>query len=255
MAAADHWEHRIWYDPEHRVYEQLVETDAYDVWLVGWAPGQAIAAHDHGLSSGVVVVTHGQLINTVWSDQGTPHSRAVNPADAPLLVEPGHAHALANLGAAPATSIHVYSPPLRTMRWFAGDDDGLRRVGEREVRRESSHDRSVETVLGEARARLRRLVPEQARLAAATGALLVDIRPEAFRRAEGAIPGALVVERNVLEWRLDPTSPDRLPEVRDHDTAIVVFCNEGYASSLRRPGSTISVSGTPPISTAGSVRG
>jgi rhodanese-related sulfurtransferase len=87
-------------------------------------------------------------------------------------------------------------------------------------------------VLAAARARLRRLDPAAARVAAEAGALLVDIRPEASRRAEGGLPGAIVVERTVLEWRLDPTSPDRLPEFTDHEAHIVIVCNEGYSSSL-----------------------
>jgi rhodanese-related sulfurtransferase len=64
------------------------------------------------------------------------------------------------------------------------------------------------------------------------GGLIVDIRPESQRRRDGDLPGALVVERNVLEWRLDPSSPHRLPEVRDHHQVVVVVCDEGYASSL-----------------------
>jgi rhodanese-related sulfurtransferase len=66
----------------------------------------------------------------------------------------------------------------------------------------------------------------------AGGGLVVDIRPQSLREHDGELPGALVVERNVLEWRLDPTSPWRLPEVRDHDQQVVVVCDEGYASSL-----------------------
>ena len=66
----------------------------------------------------------------------------------------------------------------------------------------------------------------------AGGGLLVDIRPAAQRQEEGEVPGALVVERNVLEWRLDPTSPDRLAQVRGHDQPVVVLCSEGYTSSL-----------------------
>jgi rhodanese-related sulfurtransferase len=66
----------------------------------------------------------------------------------------------------------------------------------------------------------------------AGGGLIVDTRPAALRAQDGELTGALVVERNVLEWRLDPTSPHRLDEVRDHDQQIVVVCDEGYASSL-----------------------
>jgi rhodanese-related sulfurtransferase len=61
---------------------------------------------------------------------------------------------------------------------------------------------------------------------------VVDIRPEAQRRAEGELPGAVVIERNVLEWRLDPRGAHRIPEVRDHDQPVVVVCSAGYASSL-----------------------
>ncbi|MDA0567785.1 rhodanese-like domain-containing protein [Streptomonospora sp. S1-112] len=112
---------------------------------------------------------------------------------------------------------------------------------------------AVARLLERRRARLVRLTPrEAARARAERGALLVDIRPEADRAAEGAIPGAVVVERNVLEWRLDPTSPDRLPGAAGAAaTPVVLFCNEGYASSLAaadlldlgRPGATDMVGG------------
>ena len=66
----------------------------------------------------------------------------------------------------------------------------------------------------------------------ALGALIVDIRPVEQRTRDGELPGAVVVDRNVLEWRLDPTSPHRIPEVTGPDQPIVLVCNEGYASSL-----------------------
>jgi rhodanese-related sulfurtransferase len=91
--------------------------------------------------------------------------------------------------------------------------------------------RTIEQVLAAARSRLDRLSPGQARAAAADGALLVDIRPAAQRAAEGEIPGALVIERNVLEWRLDPQSSSRLPEA-SYDRRVIVVCSEGYTSSL-----------------------
>jgi rhodanese-related sulfurtransferase len=90
---------------------------------------------------------------------------------------------------------------------------------------------SVETLLTDARSGLDRLDPAGAARAQAAGALLVDTRPYAFRVAEGEIPGAVVVERNVLEWRLAPDSPWRLPAAGP-DRVVVVVCNEGYASSL-----------------------
>jgi rhodanese-related sulfurtransferase len=66
----------------------------------------------------------------------------------------------------------------------------------------------------------------------AGGGLVIDTRPASLRDKDGELPGAIVVERNVLEWRLDPTSPWCLDQVRDHDQQIVVLCDEGYASSL-----------------------
>jgi rhodanese-related sulfurtransferase len=92
--------------------------------------------------------------------------------------------------------------------------------------------RPVGEILAQARGRLTRLGPQQAYDAMRAGALLVDIRPQAQRAAEGALPGALVVERNVLEWRLDPASDARLPEAGDYRRPVVVVCSEGYASSL-----------------------
>jgi rhodanese-related sulfurtransferase len=92
--------------------------------------------------------------------------------------------------------------------------------------------KTVEQLLAEARARLRRLSPAETADMLAAGALVVDTRPAAQREREGEMPGALVIERNVLEWRLDPASPDRIPEVTGHDQVVVVVCSEGYSSSL-----------------------
>jgi rhodanese-related sulfurtransferase len=93
----------------------------------------------------------------------------------------------------------------------------------------SSH---LDTLLEEARAGLRRVTPHEAAAAAADGALIVDTRAEGHRRAEGRIPGALVIDRNVLEWRLDPAGEHRTPRLRDADQVVVIVCDEGYASSL-----------------------
>ncbi|TDB69555.1 rhodanese-like domain-containing protein, partial [Micromonospora sp. KC723] len=92
--------------------------------------------------------------------------------------------------------------------------------------------RSIDEILADARARLRRLDPERAHLAFRGGALMVDIRPAAQRAAHGTVPGALVVERNVLEWRFDPRCPARLPVATGYDLPVIVLCQEGYTSSL-----------------------
>jgi rhodanese-related sulfurtransferase len=92
--------------------------------------------------------------------------------------------------------------------------------------------RSIDELLAEARARIDRLTPVEAAARVAEGALLVDTRPAAQRAREGSVPGALVVERNVLEWRFDPQSDARLPQVTGYDVEVVVLCSEGYSSSL-----------------------
>ncbi|WP_372345207.1 rhodanese-like domain-containing protein [Streptomyces sp. KL116D] len=98
----------------------------------------------------------------------------------------------------------------------------------------STHDRvGIDELLERVRAGLDRVEPRDAFAAATAGrALLVDIRYAALRERDGLIPGALVVERNELEWRLDPQGSHRAPEATDHDLHVVVVCNEGYASSL-----------------------
>jgi rhodanese-related sulfurtransferase len=92
--------------------------------------------------------------------------------------------------------------------------------------------RTIDQVLAEARARLARLGPDEAWAAVQAGALLVDIRPAAQRDEEGSVPGSLVVERNVLEWRFDPCSPARLPQATGYDVNVIVMCSQGYTSSL-----------------------
>jgi rhodanese-related sulfurtransferase len=90
----------------------------------------------------------------------------------------------------------------------------------------------VDGLLRRARGMLARLSPQAAYEAWLDGAELVDIRPAAQRVFEGEVPGALIVERNVLEWRFDPASPARLPEATGHDVRVIVLCSEGYTSSL-----------------------
>jgi rhodanese-related sulfurtransferase len=91
----------------------------------------------------------------------------------------------------------------------------------------------IDELVGRVRAGYQRVGAQEAYDAVqAGGALLVDIRYAALREHDGLIPGALVVERNELEWRLDPRGSHRLPEATGHDLRVVVVCDEGYASSL-----------------------
>jgi rhodanese-related sulfurtransferase len=174
-------------------------------------------------------------------------SRVIRPGK-PRAFGPDYAHDVLNVSLAPAVSIHAYSPPLSDMNEY--ELEGIRLVPrEREPREtdtveqqgnvqsgEASNQNavlSIEHVLSAARARLRRLSAVEAYEAEIkTQATLVDIHPEAQRAIEGSIAGALVVERNVLEWRFDPTSSARLPVAANHDIPLILFCSEGYSSSL-----------------------
>jgi rhodanese-related sulfurtransferase len=91
---------------------------------------------------------------------------------------------------------------------------------------------AIGEILDAARMRLRRLDPVAAYAAMRDGATLIDIRSQAQRAADGLVPGALHVERNVLEWRLDPRSEHRIPEATGYDQHVIIMCAQGYASSL-----------------------
>ncbi|MEV6490416.1 rhodanese-like domain-containing protein, partial [Actinoplanes sp. NPDC051633] len=90
----------------------------------------------------------------------------------------------------------------------------------------------IDDILALARTGLRRLSPQATFTAVERGAILVDIRPAAQRAEHGEIPGSIIIERNVLEWRLDPRSDARLSFATRYDLEIIVTCQEGYTSSL-----------------------
>jgi len=92
---------------------------------------------------------------------------------------------------------------------------------------------AIDRALAAARLRIgSRVNPGDLRAALAGGALVVDTRPSELRRRDGDLPGAVVIERNVLEWRLDPTCPHRIDGMDDPGRRVIVVCDEGYASSL-----------------------
>ncbi|MBT2568058.1 rhodanese-like domain-containing protein [Arthrobacter sp. ISL-85] len=91
---------------------------------------------------------------------------------------------------------------------------------------------TINELLLESRVGLVRVHPADLEREMAAGALVVDTRPADQRDRDGDLPGAVVIDRNVLEWRLDPSSPHRLPIANDPARRIVVVCNEGYSSSL-----------------------
>jgi rhodanese-related sulfurtransferase len=112
----------------------------------------------------------------------------------------------------------------------------VRRAGSRAADGRMAHGGDgasrVDELLSAARARLARPDPREAAAMVERGAYLVDTRPGWQRGEEGELPGALVIERNHLEWRLDPTSHARIPQAVDADVAWIVVCSEGYSSSL-----------------------
>lgn len=91
---------------------------------------------------------------------------------------------------------------------------------------------AIDALLSEARAGLDRVQPWELTAEMAAGALVVDLRPAEQRQRDGDLPGAVVIDRNVLEWRLDPTSQHRIPEADDAGLRVVLVCNEGFSSSL-----------------------
>jgi rhodanese-related sulfurtransferase len=90
----------------------------------------------------------------------------------------------------------------------------------------------IEVLLETVRTGVDRVVPAELARCLADGWLVVDTRPVEQRERDGELPGAVVIDRNVLEWRLDATSPHRIPEADDPDRPVLIVCNEGYSSTL-----------------------
>jgi rhodanese-related sulfurtransferase len=241
FASSDGWIDKVRLRAKGRWYERLYHGPDYDIWVISWLPNQSTGFHDHGASSGAFVVATGLL-------------EEHRPGERPRVIHPGkprafgsdYTHDVRNVTLAPAISIHAYSPPLSEMNEYeldgsqlvpregtSGKTETLDRESSVQRRKPRTDALSIDELLSAARARLRRLSPEEAYEAAVTtGAILVDIRPEGQRAIEGNIAGALIVERNVLEWRFDPASATRLPVAANHDLQVIVFCSEGYTSSL-----------------------
>ena len=91
---------------------------------------------------------------------------------------------------------------------------------------------TIDRILEKARRRLKRVTPEEAAAEQANGALIVDTRTSEQRERDGEIPGALAIDRTVMEWRLDPTSPEHIPQATSPDIRVIVVCAQGYSSSL-----------------------
>jgi rhodanese-related sulfurtransferase/mannose-6-phosphate isomerase-like protein (cupin superfamily) len=243
FTSSDGWMDKVRLRADQRWYERVYHGSDYDIWVISWLPGQSTGFHDHGASSGAFVVATGIL----EEHRAGERTRVMHPGK-PRAFGPDYTHDVRNVSLAPAISIHAYSPPLSDMNEYeldggqlvpreraSGQGETVDQEGQVQERRplDRTGTLSIEQVLSAARARLRRLSPDEAYEAMIkTEATLVDIRSEGQRAIEGSIGDAVVVDRNVLEWRFDPASSARLPVATDHDIQVIVFCSEGYTSSL-----------------------
>jgi rhodanese-related sulfurtransferase/predicted metal-dependent enzyme (double-stranded beta helix superfamily) len=253
------WSDLVVHDPDVRWYLPLHRSNSCDVWLLAWERGQDTDWHDHGGSSGSFAVADGSLLEQYRAPAGRLSHRRLMPGQA-VAFGPGHVHDVAHGGQGSATSIHAYSPPLTAMTYYTSTDYGLiarqtvaidgpeggrgRGGADTALAKASASAASltsdalpdgapgIDELLAEARSGLRRLRPEAALAAITDGAILVDIRPLEQRIVEGEVPGAIIIGRNVLEWRLDPGSEARIPALARSDMQIIVMCSQGYASTL-----------------------
>ena len=260
MERPELWADLVVYDPDVRWYLPLHRSNACDVWLLAWERGQDTDWHDHGGSSGSFAVAEGSLVEQYRVPSGRRLGRRSLGTGEAVAFGPGHVHDVAHIGDGSATSIHAYSPPLVAMTYYTGTDYGLiaretvaidgpegarGRGGADTALADASASAAeltsdalpvgapgIDELVAEARSGLRRLRPEATLAALTDGAVLVDIRPLEQRIVEGEVPGAIIIGRNVLEWRLDPRSEARIPALARADARIVVMCSESYASSL-----------------------
>ena len=254
------WADLVVHDPDVRWYLPLHRSNSCDVWLLAWERGQDTDWHDHGGSSGSFAVAEGSLLEQYRVPSGRRMARRRLATGAAVAFGPGHVHDVAHGGEGSATSIHAYSPPLSAMTYYTGTDYGLiaRETvaidGPEGARGRGGADTAlalanasaarltsdalpdgapgIDELLAEARSGLHRLRPETAFAAITDGAVLVDIRPLEQRIVEGEVPGAIIIGRNVLEWRMDPRSEARIPALARPDVRVIVMCSQGYASSL-----------------------
>ena len=253
------WSDLVVRDPDVRWYLPLHRSDSVDIWLLAWERGQDTDWHDHGGSSGSFAVAEGALLEQYRAATGRLSHRRLTAGQA-VAFGPAHVHDVSHGGAGSATSIHAYSPPLSAMTYYRSTDDGLiarhtaaidgpegdrgrggadtalARASVSAAGLTSAHlpdgAPGIDDLLAEARSGLVRLRPEAALAAMTDGAVLVDIRPLEQRIVEGEVPGAILIGRNVLEWRLDPRSDARIPALATPGARIIVMCSEGYASTL-----------------------
>ena len=256
------------YDESERWHQRLYRDRRVDLWLISWLPAQGTQLHDHGGSAGAFTVLTGELSEAISAPTagGARLVERVRRAGDGVGFGPRYVHDVRNLSDRPAVSVHAYSaaadqhdllrhrpgrqaepaahgghrrpragrPATRPghARGMTGAEPGDRELDEA-ARPAATGPRygGVDELLAAARAGLVRLQPAEAAAELAAGARLVDIRPAWQRAVEGEIAGALVIERNHLEWRLHPESTARVPAAQPGQRWIVA-CSQGYTSSL-----------------------
>jgi rhodanese-related sulfurtransferase/predicted metal-dependent enzyme (double-stranded beta helix superfamily) len=259
-ARRDLWADLVVRDPDVRWYLPLHRSNSCNVWLLAWERGQDTDWHDHGGSSGSFAVAEGCLAEQYRVPSGRRIARRRLNSPEAVAFGPAHVHDVAHGEGGSAISIHAYSPPLVAMTYYSftdygliaretlavdgpegtkgrgGPDTALAAASASAARLTSDHlpadAPSIDELLSEARSGMTRLRPEAAFASLTDGAVLVDIRSLEQRIVEGEVPGAIIIGRNVLEWRLDPSSEARIPALARSDAQIIVMCSEGYASTL-----------------------
>lgn len=116
-AATPLWSDVVRHDPDERRPVRLIATERYEVWVIGWTTGQNVRVHDHGYSAGAFVVTAGELTEVLPAGDGHAVERSL-AAGRLRHLPVGTVHDVVNRSAEPATSIHVYSPPLTSMTYY-----------------------------------------------------------------------------------------------------------------------------------------
>ena len=221
------------FDPDRRYYRRLLADEHHEAWLLSWLPGQGTDWHDHGGSGGAFVVAAGRPRRGHRACTGSCAARGTSTvAGSAHAFGPDYVHRVTNEGPDPAVSLHVYAPRLEVQHDYVSDDGILR------LRRDPARGGGLVSPPAASTCCSRPPAPGCTASPRwrpctrwSTGAVVVDIRPAAQRAEHGDLPGALVVERNVLEWRFDPTSEAAL-RIADDDLHVIVLCQEGYTSSL-----------------------
>lgn len=245
----DLWGALVIEDTEERWHLKLHQSLFFDVWLLGWQANQETDWHDHGGSAGSFAVAEGSLLEQFRRSGNRRLAARELTGGASTSFGATHVHNVRHSGTGASLSIHAYSPPLVAMTYYELGPFGLTAketlavdspegARTRSPARPASRSgtagdaRSIRDLLDDVRHGLDRVGPAAAAAEIAAGAALVDIRPPEQRLVEGEVPGAFIIGRNVLEWRLDPKSDASIPDLARYDRRIIVMCSEGYASSL-----------------------